>query len=391
MNFKNRLLKVPYGFGAIALGLGTLGNAWSAFVNNKSYDINLSFQASWVPFLTVILSGLFVLFVLARVFFHPRDYVAHSFNIKTASHIPIIALTFMAFAGIFDNISIGTFSTYHFGITPWLGGFAILLWWIGVIVQFAHMFIYAYVFITKGKFKDLDASIYVIVVGPAVATVLDHTGHIYSNFSGLVHFFWYISLVGALLAFLFLTYRHLFVKPQTDLSSFGIYSSSIPLLFVTRLVAFDHSSIVDSHGFWLFLLFPLGTVTTVIVYLSMFKIWKTKFKQNFSSFAFSLVTQAFASILFAQMFIKSSPLHFGTLDSHFAAVLFMWIGLVELLISTTVFVFLIVGFLMITYYWMFTKQVSQVNNWFIKYFLDYEIKDNQPNLVKLDEVKITNK
>ncbi len=388
MKFKNRLLKIPYGLSSIALGLGTLGNAWNSFANNKTaFNVNLSFNASWVPFLTVLLSGIFILFILARVLVHPSDYVKHSTNIKTASHVPVIGLVIMSFAGIFDNISIGSFSTYHFGITPWLGSFAILLWWIGVIIQFAHMILYAVLFIKKGKLSDIDASLYVVVVGPAVATVLDHAGHIYSNFAGLVHFFWYIALIGALIAFLLMTYRYLFVQPAADFSSFGIYSSAMPLLFVTRLVAFDHQAIVDSHGFWLFLLFALGTVTTLIVYISMFKIWRTLFKQHFASFAFSLITQAFGSILFAQLFAPSSAFHFGTLDSHYAVELFIWIGFIELLISTVVFCFLIKGYVIITYYWLFSKQKTTFKNPILKYFLYYEVADLGKQLPKQNSNK----
>ncbi len=378
MKFKNRLLKIPYGLSSIALGLGTLGNAWSSFGTNKSaFNVNLSFSASWVPFLTVLLSAIFILFLLARVIVHPRDYIAHSTNMKTASHVPVIGLVIMSFAGIFDNISIGSFSTYSFGTTHWLGGFAILLWWIGVIIQFAHMILYLVLYIKKGKLSDIDGSLYVIVVGPAVATVLNHAGHIYTNFASFVHFLWWLSLVGALIAFFLMTYRYLFVKPQADFSSFGIYSSAMPLLFVTRLVAFDHQDIVNAHGFWVFLLFALGSMTTLIVYISMFKIWRTKFKAHFASFAFSLITQAFGSILFAQFFAPGSPFHFGTLNSHFGVELFIWLGFVELLISTVVFIFLIKGYVLITYYWLFTNQKTSFKNPFIKYFLDEEIKTHK--------------
>ncbi len=381
MKFKNRLLKIPYGLSSIAIGLITLGNVWSSFANNKTkFNVNLSFNASWVPFLTVSISALFILCVLVRVLVHPSDYLKQSTNMKTASHIPVIGLVIMSFAGIFDNISIGSFSTYSFGTTRWLGDFAILLWWIGVIIQFSHMILYAILFIKKGHISDINASLYVVVVGPAVATFLDHNGHIYTNFTTLVHSFWWISLVGALFAFFLMTYRYLFVKPLADLSSFGIYSSTMPFLFVTRLIAFDHQNIINDHGFWVFLLFTLGSLTTIVVYISMFKIWSTKFKAHFVSFAFSLVTQAFASILFAQLFAKNDAFDLGTLNSHFAVQLFIWVGFVQLLISTVVFIFLIKGYLLITYYWLFTNQKTSFKNPVIKYFLDEEIKNSQSTI-----------
>ena len=377
MNLKKRLLKMPYGLSSIALGLGTLGNAWTSFAHNDAdYNSKLTFNGTWVPFLTLFIALVFILLVLSRALSTPSDYVKHSNTIKTSSHIPVVGLVIIMFSGVLDNLSIGEFSTLTFGATHWLGYFAFALWLIGMASQLIHMIWWIIIMIKRGKLSDIDSSMYVIVVGPSVGTVLAQNGFIYQLFPAFIHFLWYLALVGAIIAFCLMTYRYLFVTPQADFSSFGIYCSALPLLFVTRLVAFPASTITDAHRFWIYSLYAVGSVTTLITYISFFKVWRGNFKTHYASYAFSLITQAFASILLA-----------GFFKNEFTGYVFIWLGFVQLLISSIVFVMLITGFSMIVYYWLFSSRPQKIKNPVINYFISDEIKNNNPIVKTVKAVK----
>lgn len=122
----------------------------------------------------------------------------------------------------------------------------------------------------------------------------------------------------------------------TELPAIGIIAAPASLLLVTYF--FDFSGTSNENHVFMFLLAGMAITFTLIAYISMFKVFATKFNPGFAAYSFPLAIGAVARIVFATWLAANYDVSSNLL------IIFKAEAFTELIISSIVMVYLLVGF-----------------------------------------------
>ncbi|AHF58331.1 hypothetical protein [Spiroplasma eriocheiris] len=351
---KNIVSPIPFAIVGVALGLTTLGTGWTLFANQGG---GFSFEANWVPKLTMTLACLFVLLGIIKMLGDPKWTWNHLLKDAIASShfavFPMVIISIGAFIlGYQDKSATGTYlhsgGVYYFGL---------IVWYLGLIIQLSHFLFWFILKCWTFKWADVDASWYVPPVGIAAANVIpaQQLGDHYTLFLQVL---WYIVFAMYIIATPIIWYRYLFIKGHdSELPSMGILTSVHSLMLVSYF--FDFNDTPQEHPSFMIILGSFSLVMTLIIYITMFKTFRTKwFNPGLSGYSFPLAVSAVGRIIFGEYLAKlvTNP----TMQNELLTTFKYW-ALIELIIATGVFIYLIAGFsyLLVTDYMNYFKNNKQ--------------------------------
>ncbi|WP_375317979.1 hypothetical protein [Spiroplasma endosymbiont of Virgichneumon dumeticola] len=330
IKIQKKLLHIPLALTAVALGLTTLGIAFTQY--NKATVGNLpgiSFDGDWVQYVTIALASFFLFLCLLKVLSNPQWFWKEMKSGSASSHLPVLFMITMA---------IGEFVIGKVTIYGGLFYFGITLWYIGLICQLVYL---VWWLVTRAMWfdiKDVDGAWYVPVVGIPVACAILPGQLGGANYVTLLQALWYFSFVGFIILTCLILYRYLFVTPihTTELPAIGIIAAPASLLLVTYF--FDFSGTKNENHVFMFLLAGIAITFTFIAYISMIKVFATKFNTGFAAYSFPLAIGVVARIVFASWFAANYSISSNVL------IFFKTEAFAELVISSFVMVYLLVGF-----------------------------------------------
>lgn len=334
---KNTLIKIqaklqhiPLALTAVALGLTTLGIAFSQY--NKVTTDNLpgiNFNGDWVQYVTIAIASFFLCLCLLKVLTNPQWFWKEMKSGSASSHLPVLFMIIMAIGEFVIGKGIIYTGLFYFGIT---------LWYIGLICQLVYLVWWLVTRTIWFDIRDVDGAWYVPVVGIPVACAIlpEQLGG--SNYVTLLQALWYFSFAGFIILTCLILYRYLFVTPMhtTELPAIGIIAAPASLLLVTYF--FDFSGTSNENHVFMFLLAGMAITFTFIAYISMFKVFATKFNPGFAAYSFPLAIGAVARIVFATWLTANYDVSSNLL------IIFKTEAFGELIISSIVMLYLLVGF-----------------------------------------------
>lgn len=331
IKIQEKLLHIPLALTAVALGLTTLGIAFTQYTKQPVRNIpGINFNGDQVQYITIVLASFFFFLSLLKVLSNPKWFWKEMKSGTASSHLPVLFMI---------TISIGEFAI---GKGPIYGGlfyFGIILWYIGLICQLVYLVWWLVTRVMWFDIKDVDGAWYVPVVGIPVACAILPSQLGGSNYVTLLQALWYLSFVGFIILTCLILYRYLFVTPMhtTELPAIGIIAAPASLLLVTYF--FDFNGTSNENHVFMFLLAGIAITFTFIAYISMIKVFATKFNTGFVAYSFPLAIGAVARIVFATWLVANYGVSVQLLT------IFKTEAFVELVISSIVMVYLLIGFI----------------------------------------------
>lgn len=267
---KHFLKAVPIPMCGLILGLASLGNLMKAF----------NFVA--VGNAMGIVAGAMMLLILARILFLPL----HSLNDLKNPIVASVAPTF--------TMALMVLCTY-LTITPGLTTLATIIWLAAVVIHYALVLYFTYVFVIKPQvgIQHVFPSWFIVYVGMGVVAV---TSPSFSILLGQISF--WIALVFYVLLLPIILYRVFVHKqmPEATLPLMTIVAAPGSLCLTGYLKSFSEPNVA--------LAVALLIVSQILYFVMLSKITRLRlnFYPSFAAFTFPLVISAIAITTFNQVF-----------------------------------------------------------------------------------------
>ena len=259
----SRLSRVPTPLGGLALGIASLGGAWSLIMPDQSQGLKLT---------AAIIAAILVLKVLLKFILHPhliREDLSHP---VVSSVMPTCAMAIMVIAS---------------AIMPY-SEFAARALWVAAVVT--HL-ILLLGFVTH-RVRDFDIehmvpSWFVPPVGIIVAAVTSPG----MGFEPLVHGLFIFGLLCYFVKLPVMLYRLMFKStiPDAALPTFAIMGAPASLSLAGYLTITDNPSLI-----MISILAPLAIFMTAMVYMAFIKLLRLPFSPGYAAFTFPMVIGATA-------------------------------------------------------------------------------------------------
>lgn len=182
-------------------------------------------------------------------------------------------------------------------VKPFLGAFAIYLWYLAIVLHLVLMVIFTMKFVLKFDIKKVFASWYIVYVGIAVAGV---SARAFDKLSlGAASFMF--GFVAVIILLMVVTYRYMKHEvPDPAKALICIYAAPVSLCLAAYISSVENKSFALVVGMLI--------VSTLLFAFAVYKactIVPTGFKPSFSAFTFPFVISAIA--------LKQSIVYFGKL------------------------------------------------------------------------------
>lgn len=301
-----RLKSVPTPLGGLALGIASLGAAWSLVWPEYGH---------WFKLSTALVASVLVLALIIKFVSHPslfRDDLAHP---VAGSVLPTCAMASMVIAQ---------------SLLPVIPGFARGLWLVAVFAHILLFISFAVHRLIDFRLHHMVPSWFVPPVGIIVAA-LTSTGMGYET---LVYSLFVFGLGCYFIKLPVMLYRLIFseVIPDAALPTFAIMAAPASLSLAGYL------SITDRPDYLLVaVLLPLAIFMTALVYVALVRLLRLPFSPGYASFTFPMVVGATALLKLSDVLL---------LQGHRAAydVIYPLAG-IELLVATVLVAYVAVRFL----------------------------------------------
>ncbi|WP_153301324.1 TDT family transporter [Endozoicomonas arenosclerae] len=259
----SRLSRVPTPLGGLALGIASLGGAWSLIMPDQSQGLKLT---------AAIIAAILVLKVLLKFILHPhliREDLSHP---VVSSVMPTCAMAIMVIASALMPIS----------------EFAARALWVAAVVTHLVLLVG---FVTH-RVKDFDIehmvpSWFVPPVGIIVAAVTSPG----MGFESLVNVLFIFGLLCYFVKLPIMLYRLIFKStiPDAALPTFAIMGAPASLSLAGYLTISDNPNLI-----LISILAPLAIFMTAMVYMAFIKLLRLPFSPGYAAFTFPMVIGATA-------------------------------------------------------------------------------------------------
>ncbi|WP_422139475.1 TDT family transporter [Endozoicomonas sp. ALC020] len=296
-----RLSRVPTPLGGLALGIASLGAAWSLVMPDQSQGLKLT---------AAVIAAILVFKVMLKFILHPhliREDLSHP---VISSVMPTCAMATMVIASALMPVS----------------EFAARLLWVAAVLT--HLILLAG-FVTH-RIRDFDIehmvpSWFVPPVGIIVAAVTS-TG---MGFESLVRLLFIFGMFCYFVKLPIMFYRLIFKNaiPDAALPTFAIMGAPASLSLAGYLTITDNPSLI-----MISILTPLAIFMTALVYMAFIKLLRLPFSPGYAAFTFPMVIGATALLKLE-----------GRVNGVFAD-LFFQLGLMELWVATAIVAYVVIRY-----------------------------------------------
>ena len=265
------LKRVPLPLCGVALGLAALGNLLVAY-------------SPYLKTLCGILAFIGILFVSCKYLTMPDAFVADMKNPVTASVSGTYTMTLMLLAGYIKSI---------------VPAFAMILWYVAIVLHFVLIIYFTLNFILKIKIPDdlmkVVASYFIVYVGIVVASV---TAPAFNNIAlgqicFLIGFILYIPL------FFYVSFRYIKLgNKKIEAKALAcIYAAPASLCVAGYISSFEQKNISFLTGLYLFslLIYLLGLFVAADLFANFAENREFKFYPSIAGITFPFVISAIAA------------------------------------------------------------------------------------------------
>ena len=297
--------RVPTPLGGLALGIASLGAAWSLV--SPAY-------ATQLKVITALIAAVLILKIVLKFLFHPyliKEELAH----------PVIS-------SVMPTCAMGTMVVAQ-SLLQVMPGVAKALWLIAVV---CHILLFAgFVFHRVAEFQldHMVPSWFVPPVGIIVAAVTSHDmGH-----EGLVHGLFVFGLGCYFLKLPVMLYRLVFrdTIPNAALPTFAIMAAPASLSLAGYLTITSEPDLL-----LLVILAPLAVFMTCLVYMAFIRLLRLPFSPGYAAFTFPMVIGATALIKLTDWLVLHNLDWFASLMANLATI--------ELIIATVIVLYVAVRY-----------------------------------------------
>ena len=277
MNF---LKRVPLPLSGVALGFAALGNLLAAY--------NMSFKI-----ICGILAFVGLLLVAGKYLSNPQVFATDMKNPVIASVSGTYTMALMLLAGY---------------IKPVLPAFAIVVWYIAIVLHFVLMIYFTLNIVLKIKLPDemmkIAASFFIVYVGIVVACV---TAPAFKN-TALGQICFWIGFILYIPFFIYVSYRYIKLgNKKIEAKALAcIYAAPASLCVAGYISSFEQKNISFLTELYLFslVIYLLGLFVAADLFASFAKTKEFKFYPSIAGITFPFVISAIASKQFNAVITK---------------------------------------------------------------------------------------
>lgn len=340
MNIKNtniskKISKLPIGLSGLSLGMAGLGNAWNFLFQEKINKGNDIITNHIIQFILFSLSIIFLFLALYRTFIHFDNFKKDIRDPVLSSFIPTLAMTSMLIGGFISSFGYGGINA-----ATVIGS---IIWYLSVLCHFIFLILFIFHIIRKHNF--VESSIYASWFVPPIGMAVSCT--IFSFFpsaiipSVIFQIIWLFGFIMFILLFPYILYKIVFHNnvEKEKIPTLAIFGAP-PNLLLAGFVSTAGVIHPKDSSFQVIsiILVILSVFSTLFMYISFIKIFKTKFNPSYASLTFPSAIGALAMLKFSNVeFISALP----TIKS-----LFEIIAYIELAIATIVISYIFIRYLL---------------------------------------------
>lgn len=295
---ENRFLKhfrhIPIGVTGIGLGIGGLGNLYAAIFSQITNNI---LHYSIIQIICTFFTISFLILIFLRNLAHKNTFTNEIKHPLLSSFIPTICMSSMivsGFFGVIGNIIDGGVYQKISNTAFIFKAIGVIIWYLATIfhVIFLGLFFYHVFLKHDKKNNNLFASWFVPPVGIIVScTVVGYFNGINWIPNIIQQIVWYFGFSLYMITLPYISYKLLVHKDFTrqTLPSFAIFGAPANLSLVGFYGVFingDYPEIFKT--FFISFLTILGLITTTVLYVMLFWIFKIKFNPTYASLTFPL-------------------------------------------------------------------------------------------------------
>lgn len=274
------LKRVPLPLCGVALGLAALGNLLAAY-------------SPYLKIFCGILAFVGILFVTCKYLTMSDAFVTDMKNPVTASVSGTYTMTLMLLAGY---------------IKPILPVFAMILWYVAIVLHFVLMIYFTLNFILKIKIPDdlmkVVASYFIVYVGIVVASV---TAPAFNNIALGKICFW-IGFILYIPLFFYVSFRYIKLgNKKIEAKALAcIYAAPASLCVAGYISSFEQKNITFLTGLYLFslLIYLLGLFVVADLFANFANNKEFKFYPSIAGITFPFVISAIAAKQFNAVLTK---------------------------------------------------------------------------------------
>ena len=276
MNF---LKRVPLPLSGVALGFAALGNLLAAY--------NMSFKI-----ICGILAFVGLLLVAGKYLSNPQVFATDMKNPVIASVSGTYTMALMLLAGY---------------IKPVLPAFAIVVWYIAIVLHFVLIVYFTLNIVLKIKLPDemmkIAASFFIVYVGIAVASV---TAPAFKNIALGQICFW-IGFILYIPFFIYVSYRYIKLgNKKIEAKALAcIYAAPASLCVAGYISSFEQKNISLLIYIFSLLMYLVGIVVAIDLFGSFLKNKEFKFYPSLAGLTFPFVISAIATKQFNAVLTKA--------------------------------------------------------------------------------------
>lgn len=274
------LKRVPLPLCGVALGLAALGNLLAAY-------------SPYLKILCGVLAFVGILFVTCKYLTMSDAFVTDMKNPVTASVSGTYTMTLMLLAGY---------------IKPLIPVFAMILWYVAIVLHFVLMIYFTLNFILKIKIPDdlmkVVASYFIVYVGIVVASV---TAPAFNNIALGKICFW-IGFILYIPLFFYVSFRYIKLgNKKIEAKALAcIYAAPASLCVAGYISSFEQKNITFLTGLYLFslLIYLLGLFVVADLFANFANNKEFKFYPSIAGITFPFVISAIAAKQFNAVLTK---------------------------------------------------------------------------------------
>lgn len=274
------LKRVPLPLCGVALGLAALGNLLAAY-------------SPYLKILCGVLAFVGILFVTCKYLTMSDAFVTDMKNPVTASVSGTYTMTLMLLAGY---------------IKPLIPVFAMILWYVAIVLHFVLMIYFTLNFILKIKIPDdlmkVVASYFIVYVGIVVASV---TAPAFNNIALGKICFW-IGFILYIPLFFYVSFRYIKLgNKKIEAKALAcIYAAPASLCVAGYISSFEQKNITFLTGLYLFslLIYLLGLFVVADLFANFANNKEFKFYPSIAGITFPFVISAIAAKQFNAVITK---------------------------------------------------------------------------------------
>lgn len=344
--------KLPIGFSGVALGICGLANAWTILFQSLPNKQNNTSDLLTNHILQIILFiiSFFIFLTLGYRFIKNKDLFNKEINDPLlASFIPTFAMTGMLIGGFLAGFWKLAYSVEN--AINFLTVMGAIIWYISIMLHLIFFIFFIKNVIKKHDFKnnDIYASWFVPPVGIIAACTVSGSFPVEIVPALFCRLIWWFGFSFYLITLPYFLYKIVYHDniDHNKIPSLAIFGAPANLSFAGFLSIPSFSTYYGDQFYnsMCIILLILAVSTTLFLYVSLIKIFQTKFNPSYASLTFPTAIGAVALLKFANVaFINEFRL------------LISVIGYIELAISTLIIAYVFVMFLFSLRQWCSTKK-----------------------------------